>query len=219
VVEGGAIEAINLTLLESMPLLAVVAGIPALLASRWRTLGASIRAWLETPASTADLLVLAYGFLLTTVYIPRLPIHAQVTVRYLLALYPLLLYAGIRLPAVSKAIDASFATVVWTWTATVFIGTQLLYTYISLTALELGEALQLHALLGLVVALPLGVWSVVATLRGPRANSSIGGLTIGFAAGTGTVFLLLTGLAYFSYTGDFALPIADVVSDALSFGT
>jgi hypothetical protein len=49
-------------------------------------------------------------------------------------------------------------------------------------------------------------------LDSPRTGAAC----LGIAAGTTTVFLLLSGLVYFSYAGDYVLPLARLLSELLS---
>lgn len=209
--DGGA--AINLTVLESAPVLGALLALPAHLAVR-RPDRSAIERWLRSPAGATDALTTVYTLGLTLVYLPRLPLHAQVTVRYLLALFPILVYAIARLPAVRRAI-ARTRTFAWTALASTLVGGQLLIAGLVLLEATLGEAVQVHAWIGLAAALALGGWSVGATVL-DRPGSRVGAVCLGVATGAGIVFALLSGVMYFAYAGDFALPVGRLVGEALA---
>jgi len=210
--DGG--QAINLALVESMPLLAALAALPALAvrAARDRP---RLGRWLTSPAGQTDLLVGAYAMLVTLIYLPRLPLHAMVTVRYLVPLVPGLVYLLVRLSPVRRAVRTNPRPLLFAYAASVLIGGQVLLLALLLTAPSRGEAVQLHAWLGLATAVPLGAWALVATAT-DREAPRVGAVLLGLAAGTTTVFLLLSGLVYFAYAGDFALPLSQRVSEALA---
>ncbi|PSP88529.1 hypothetical protein BRC90_07265 [Halobacteriales archaeon QS_4_69_34] len=216
-VEGVAVrdggEAINLALLESAPVLGALLALPALVAVR-RPDRATIERWFRSPAGTTDALAGMYVLGLTLFYLPRLPLHAQITVRYLLPLFPVLLYVVTRVPAIRNAMTCT-RTFAWTFAGSSLLGGQLLLAGLALAEPTLGEAVQVHAWLGLVVALAVGGWAVVVTAT-DRHCDRLGAVCLGMAAGSGLVFLVLSGVSHFSYAGDFALPAGRVVGEALS---
>ncbi|WP_129112718.1 hypothetical protein [Halegenticoccus tardaugens] len=102
-------EAISLLLLELMPLLGGLAALPvAAAAALWRRSLASrgdLRgiarlgreaATAATPARMVDLFTLTFATLLALLFLLRLPLHAMVTVRYLLPPVPMLVYPLLR---------------------------------------------------------------------------------------------------------------------------
>lgn len=207
-------QAINMALLESMPLLA------ALTAAAWPLRPGlpdptACRRWLASPLGQTDLLVLTTTFLFTLIYLTRLPLHATVTVRYLVPIIPGLVYFLTRLSPVRAAIHRGGLVGVGAYIGTVLIGGQLLVLALLFLTPSLGEAIQLHAWIGLATALPLGGWALVATIT-DRDYARVGAVLLGVSAGATTVFLLLSGIDHFSYAGDFALPVMQRVSDALS---
>lgn len=212
--DGG--QAINLALLESMPLLAALAALPAVAVrnDRART---TVRAWLASPAGQTDLLVGTYTLLITLTYLPELPTFATVTVRYLVPILPGLVYLIIRLAPIRTAIQTAGRTLLFTYMVVVVIGGQLLVLVLLLLTPSLGEAIQLHAWFGLATALPLGAWALLTTVT-DREAPWVGAVLLGLAAGATTVFLLLSGFMHFSYAGDFALPLSQRVSEALALG-
>lgn len=214
-------QAIYLTVAESAPVVAgtVAALVPVLgairgprvrriadrstLASRLRSLrsGADL-----SPARSTDLFVCLVALLLTLVYLPRLPVHAQVTVRYLLPLYPLFVYAIARQRALRRVLDRHGRLAAWTWAGGVLLGSQVLVAIVVGGAFGRGEAVQVHAVLGLLAAVAVASTAVASTVD-ERADP-LTAIAFGVAAALGTDFLLVSGLAYFQY-GQYALPISE----------
>ncbi|WP_336361301.1 hypothetical protein [Haladaptatus sp. ZSTT2] len=205
-------EAINLSILESAPILGALTAFPVYAVQQFRTEN-RVRAWLSTPAGATDIFAFVYCVLLTAVYLPRLPLYATITVRYLLPVFPFLLYAVFRLPSVRRAVTTHPQPLAWAYAGTVLIGGQGLLLALLVQRPALGEAVQLHALLGIGVGVAFGLWSL-ASLRWPRADI-LGASLLGVVAGTGTLFLLLSGIEYFAYAGEFALPLSQWLSRLL----
>ena len=208
-------QAIRLTVLESAPILAGLAAAPVAAGLWVRRRGRTeLGSYLRSPAGVVDTVALASGVLFVCLFLPRLPLHAQVTVRYLHPLFLLGVYGLARLPAVRSAVTANLRTTGLTYGGTVFIGGQLVV--IALTAIDpgLGEAVQFHALLALATATVLAVWAVARTLS-ETVPERAGAVVLAIAAGVGTIFVLLSGIEYFAYAGEFALPVVRWVSAAL----
>jgi len=198
--------ATNLSLLESAPILAgVLAAIPALRSATPRSLYRDIR--------PADLFLLLFGGMFSLVYISRLPLHAQVTVRYLFPLCPLGVCLLVRLPIVRDALHAHWQTTLWSGAASVLVGGQLVL--VALIALDTGrgEAFQFHALLALALAVLLALWSLVGSI--PEHGDSIGATLLGLTAGSTSIFLLLVTVEYFGFDGAHALPMMRALADLL----
>jgi len=215
VAAGDNFQAITLTVIESAPVVATVVGTPVLLLSRldrgWR----SFRPDFESPLAVVDAFVVGYAFLLVCLYAPKLPTFAQVTVRYLHPIYPLAIYGAVRLPLVREVIDDHWRLGLWTFLATVLIGGQLVVIALSVIDPGLGEAVQFHALLGVATALVVAVWVVAASLS-TGVSRRAGAAALALATGVGTVFVLLSGLEYFDYAGDFALPVVRALTDLVA---
>jgi 4-amino-4-deoxy-L-arabinose transferase-like glycosyltransferase len=218
-------QTIYLTVLEAAP---VVAGVAAACAAGgvgvWRSvqsapqrfvtgLRARLGVFRTSPAATVDAFVvtLAASFLL--MYISRLPLHAQLTVRYLHPFYPLAVYVIARQASLQRVIATHWRSGLWTWAGGVLVGAQVFVVAVAAGSLGRGEAVQVHAFVGLVAAavFALATASSVLTDRFDRATAVAGGL----AAALGTDLLLLSGLAYFQY-GQYALPAAGWVADLLA---
>ncbi|PSP52328.1 hypothetical protein BRC67_05065 [Halobacteriales archaeon QH_3_68_24] len=167
----------------------------------------------SSPAGVADAFCLASGVLFLLMYLPVLPLHAQVTVRYLLMLYPLTVYGMVRQASLRRALGSNWRAALWTWAGGVLVGAQLFILAITAGSLGPGEAMQVHAFAGLAVAGAFGALAATAVVtdRVDRATAVAAGL----AAALGTDFLLLSGLVYFQY-GQYALPAAGWVADLLA---
>ena len=199
--------AINLTLLESLPLAGVAVALPTV-ARRWRRSAeldslAAVRARLATPARTADLFVLAYAILLTLLYLRRFPIHATLTVRYIYPLFPLALYAAARLPAVRAVVHERATLLGFVYAGGVLVGGQLTLAVVVANGYAVDEAMQGYALLGLVTASLLAGWATAAAFD--HLSSRLGAVLCGVA---GALSTNLMGLVAFYYFGDaFVLPV------------
>ncbi|WP_178916470.1 hypothetical protein [Natronomonas gomsonensis] len=199
-------EAIRLAFLEAMPLAAALLAVP-IIAVR-TDFGARLRSALEnrrlSALGTVDAFVAVYATALTLVYLPRLPLHATITVRYLLALFPIAVYALVRMGSVRRVLAERLYLAVFTYASGVLIGGQLLVVYLWVVDATRGEAVQTHALVGLGTAALLAGWTLFDT-TGRRADR-FGAVALGLAAASGTVFLLLAGLWHFAFVGGRALP-------------
>lgn len=219
----GASFSYNLAYLESMPLLgpAVLGTIHAVRHSNLlrnpRNVGSVL--FRDADASTRVLaLAGVYFSLMVLFYQERLPLHSTLTVRFLVPTMPLAVYAALRLPALRTVLIERFRTVGVTYAVTVLVGGELFAGVLVLLSPTVGEAVQLHALIALVMAGTLSAWCILVSLDGrwlPARNAGrVGAVLLGTTAGTTTVFLLLSGWMHFPY-GDYALPIFDALSELL----
>jgi len=210
--------AVNLSVLESMPLLGAVVVYP-LLAVRRLARGVSLRrprlAGQTAPVTVVDAFTVVYVLLLLGLALTTLPLHHMFTMRYLHPLYAVGIYWVIRLPAVRRALETAG------WSATVGFGTAVLTgvpLYLGAIAvgdLVLGEAVQLYALAALTVAAGVGCWVLLDTAVG--GFEATGAAVLGVAAGLTAVYLLVSGVTLFPDTGDFLLPLSRAVSERLHF--
>jgi len=199
--------AINLAFVEALPLAGAVVAAPVVAARRWgRSNTASLRDRLATPHATADLFALAYGVLLTLLYLRRFPIHASITVRYIYPLFPLAVYAVARLPAARAVVHEQGQTLAFTYAGGVLVGGQLTLALVVANGYGVDEAMQGYALLGIAVAGLLAVWSLAAALgqRGTR----FGAVLFGLAGAVTTNVLCL--VAYYYFGRAFLLPLVPV---------
>ena len=209
VAERDAGEAIRLTVLEAMPLAAGLVAVPVVAARldlRERAAAVRRRPWPRPSAlRTVDAFAVVYVVALLLVYLPRLPVHASLTVRYLLACYPLAVYGLARLPSVRRVLRERTRLLAATAASALLVGGQLLVLYQSAIDATMGEAVQTHALVGLATAGLLGAWAVADGLGWRRDR--LGAVALGLAAAAGTAFVLLAGLWHFSFVGPRALPL------------
>lgn len=217
----GTDQAINLTVLESAPILAALVALPAVAVARLRShprLPSADR--LAGPTGAVGVSIAVFSLLLTLVYIERLPLYAQVSVRYLAPLYAIGVVGIVLATPAGRAITAHLRTFVWSFCATVLLGSQGLLVVVVRLDFALGEAFQFHALLGLAVGGALALWTLssVATDRFDR----FGAVLLGLTAGAGAIFSLFVVVAYagdigrYPAGGEQFLPLFRVISDLVS---
>ncbi len=198
---------INLALLEPAPVLgaciaAVVGGVHA---GHER-----LRATLDA----TDALAVLFGVGFVLIYNGKLPLNTQVTVRYLLVLYPLGILLLARSATVRGLLNTHRSELVWSYTAGVAVGGQLLVAYLVIGQYAVGEAARIHALLGVVLGIAVAVTSTASAFD-ERARP-VAAVALGLAGAAGTVFFLLATLSHFAFVGEYVLPVAGALSDLLS---
>lgn len=214
IAEDAGNEAINLALVEVMPLLAVLLASPVTVARTIWT-RSSIRKWLASPVGYTDIFIAVYSGLIVLAYLPRSLGQAQVTVRYFLPILPGLVYFIVRQPQIRLATRSNGRILLFSYVIGVFIGGQLLILILLINTLSLGEAVQLHALIGLGLAFLVGTWTIISSIS-ENMPPRIGAVCLGFAGAATTVFILLSGIVYFAYAGHFTLPVMQWLSELLS---
>ncbi|MDS0281553.1 hypothetical protein [Haloarcula onubensis] len=202
-------ESVNLSLLESAPVLGALVGGLSALGRRLRDRPRLTR--LPEAGTVVDAFAILLCTSLTLLYASRLPIHAQLTVRYLFPLFPLGVYLLVRLPVVRTTLHTHWRLFAWSTAGTVLIGGQLIAVAVFATAVGLGEAFQLHALLALATATPLAAWSLLGRSDG-RAGQA-GAVLVGVATGLSTVFVLLVALEYYSIGDSHLLPMVRLLAE------
>lgn len=207
-----AAGAINLSVLESMPLVGLIVTAPLAWYHRVR---ARDRFSIEspTPERATEVLAVVYLLLLFLIYVPSLPLHAMITVRYLHPVYPIAVFFLAQLHVVRRTVREAGETLAFSYAGFVLLGGQLFVLVLYASATTIGEAVQLHALLALVAAVLLVCWGVTATAVDGYYRA--GAVTVGFAGAVTTAFLLLTIYLYFDYGSVWVLPLSRVVADAL----
>jgi hypothetical protein len=206
----GLFKSINLSLLESMPLLGALAAGPVL---AWRRLRAGGRGWRGRPVAVTDAFVLVLTVLWVGLYLGRLPLHHQYTVRYLHPLYVVGLYLLVRAGPVRTALATRPRVAVSAYLATVVAGTALYLVALGLLRPVLSEVVQLYGVVAAVLGLGVAGWGVVAAVRG--VDRRVGAGVVGVAAGAVTVYLLVGGFVAFAYTDNYLLPLGRTVAEAL----
>jgi len=203
---------VNLTILESAPVLAAIIGwIPTL----WRR-----RDSISTPKrilsgrTVVDVFAVAVILATTFQYASRLPVHAQLTVRYLLVLYPLGIYLLVRLPVVRRTLEGNWGAFAWTTAATVLIGGQLLAVGVFLTARGPGETIQFHGVVALVLAIPLSL--LVLLGRSDGVVGSLGAVLLGITTGASAAFTILVVIEYYSLGNTHLLPVVRAFAELVT---
>lgn len=204
-------EAVNLSLLESAPVLLALAGVVASLRGRRRR--PSIPSRILSGPRVVDIFAILLLLGVTLQYASRLPIHAQITVRYLFPLYPLGIYLLIRLPVLRATLAENYRLFAWTVAGSIAVGGQLVVVVVALTTNGLGEAFQFHALLSLAVAIPLGVWAVAGSSDG--WSGRVGAVLLGVTTALPALFGLLTAVEYYALGDTHALPMVRALGELL----
>jgi hypothetical protein len=198
-------ETLELTILESAPLLAVLGLVPLritrITAADLRRLPARLR---SEPIRTTDLFALVYVSVFWVLYLPRLPLHSTITVRYLAPTVPILVYAVCRLRPVREVVTETAPLLAATAVAsavglTAFFG-------LALAGASPGTAMQAHAVVNLAVATAVLGWGVAADRV--RLDPRLGAVLLGTAIGVTAAFLLLSGVEYLGHGRQFALPLS-----------
>ena len=202
-------ESVNLTVLESAPVLGAMAGVVPV---AWRRLrSASLPSRILSGRRAVDLFAVVFVVALTLQYASRLPIHAQVTVRYLFPVFPLGVYLLCRLPTVRMALQENLRLFGWTLGAATCIGGQLLVVVVFTSVVGIGEAFQLHALLALATAGPLAVWGLAG--RGDGTFGRVGAVLLGLGTAVSTLFVLLLAVEYYSLGNAHLLPVVRTAAE------
>lgn len=208
-------EAYELTVLEALPLAGALAWLPVAAVRGLRDgLGPAasrLRAGLADPVRQTDLLAGGFALTLVTVYLPLLPLFSTITVRYVVPALALVLYVVFRLAPVRAGVREAGRSLAVAYGATVLFGG--LGVIAALWALDpaTGEAVQLHALVGIAAAAIVGATTATWPLhRRPRLVAA----SLGLAAGATTVFLGLAALSYFA-DGNHALDLVRIAADVV----
>ncbi|WP_324758756.1 hypothetical protein [Haloarcula montana] len=204
-------EAVNLAILESAPILAATVGVLPAVWRRRESLGLPSR--VLSPTRVVDSFAVLAALGVCGLYLSRLPLHAQVTVRYLFVLYPLGIYLLFRTPSVRDALDQYLRSFAWALAVTVLLGGQLLVVFVALSVNGIGEAFQLHALLALGSAAPLAAWGLFG--RSDGWFGRVGAGLFGVATGLTTIFAWLTVVEYYALGNAHALPIVRYIGQLL----
>lgn len=206
-------QTVELTILETTPILGVFLGLPIFIMRRLRSVS-SFREYTQKPTVQTDFIAISYVILLTLIYLPALPIHAMVTVRYLVPTIPFAIYGVCRLSAVRRAITSAPHVLSWTYAVSVLIGGQFAVVLLVLEAPTPGEAFQLHALCGLSFAVLLGLW-IICELISNRQWPRLGAALLAVAAASTTVFILLARWEYFAMGNSQALAITRLLAEGI----
>lgn len=205
--QASQFRGINLSLLEGAPVLGAVvgAGVVGVRSGVGR---------LHRALDATDALTVAVALVFVLIYNPKLPLNTQVTVRYLLILYPLGIVLLARSTVVRTLLDDHWSTLLWAYVCGVAIGGQLLLAYLVVGQYAVGEAARVHALLGFGLGIAVALTSLGSV--SDRRLEPAAAATLGLAGATATVFFLLATLWHFGFVGEYVLPIAGALSDVLA---
>jgi hypothetical protein len=209
---GNDTMAANLSLLEAAPL---IAGLLAFLPDQLRKPSEGVINEIQTRTDPSDWFLLIAAVCYTLMYLSRLPIHAQVTVRYLFPLYPLAIYAIVRGTSIGSIVGSQWRPFAWTYAFSVLIGGQLLLVGFWVLGVSRGEAFQAHALLALGIATPLGIWALLAPRTGRWRTT--GAVLTALATASATLFVAFATLEYFTTGTSNFLPIIHELARFVSF--
>jgi hypothetical protein len=206
----------ELSVLESMPLLAALIGLPVAGVRRAhrRVTGERRGSVAATTPGKTDVLVGTIAVAFTVVYLSRLPLQGQLTVRYLFVLYPLGVYAIARSGPVRDAVQAAPRQLL-AWSAIGLAGTLLAGPVVSSgLGLARAEAVQAHAIVHLGLAVLLGAVVIGRLVAPDRYRPAWLAGALGVVAGSTTAYYVLAALAYFSAT--FALDATRILAEWVS---
>ncbi|MDZ7746894.1 MAG: hypothetical protein U5K28_10450 [Halobacteriales archaeon] len=196
-------ETIELTLLETAPVLAALVAAPGYYLRE--QLGrdgtgsslAGIRRRLslptDDPARATDLFAVVFTVLFSLVYLPRLPVHGMITVRYLIPTVPLFIYGVARLAPVRAVVTDATALLGRATLLAFGLGLAGLLVLGPVAQPSVGTAMQAHA----VVNLAIGAL-VVGWLLGRPDDTRLGAVALGCAAAGAALFVFATGFEYFA---------------------
>ena len=207
-------ETVELTVLEVAPMLGTLVAIPIVLGKRGLESGGGklrgrLTAIRSTPRYQTDLFAGTLVAAFTLLYLPRLPLYSQITVRYLVPIMPVAVYGVMRLPAVRRSLTTNVREFIDAYVGATVVGiVGVIAVFVAIDP-AIGEAMQFHALLNLIAA---GIAAAVVVLDtvidGPDLPIAT---AIGTAGGAATTLYVLAGIEYITY-GQFALPVAEWLS-------
>lgn len=203
-------ETIDLTLLESAPLLAALVALPVVrLRRRLQSFRLMPTDW-TTPHRATDLFAIAFAVVFTLPHLGRLPLHSTVTVRYLVPVVPLLVYGVFRLAPVQQVIRSAPRTVARTALIATVLGGLAWTAVFTILAPGPGGLMQAHAVSNLGVAALVVGWLVARP-----DDEGLGAVVLGLATAAMCLFLLGTGFEYFADGREYLLPAARLLETAI----
>jgi uncharacterized membrane protein YgcG len=208
-------EAVELALLEVLPLAGTLLAVPALATSwlrrRISEVGDDRRLRTRPSPDPVDLLAAGMATVFVLVYLPLVPLKSMVTLRYLLPAMPLVVYLVCRLGPVRTAVAEETERLARGYLATLAIGGLGYLIVFGVIDPAVGEALQFHALVGLATA----AVALVAVASWP-VHRDARAVAVGLAvpAAATTLFLCSAALWQFQY-GTYAVDLARIVAESL----
>jgi 4-amino-4-deoxy-L-arabinose transferase-like glycosyltransferase len=195
---------LELTLLESAPIVAGLFAAPIAIRARSVPTRATPGLLRRDPVRATDLFAAAYVAVFGLLYLPQLPLHSTITVRYLIPTVPFLVYGVCRLEPVHRVAEREGGRL-----AALAIGltvAAIAFAAVALAGVGPGTAMQAHGVANLAVAGLFLAW-LVAALR-TDLDPRVGAAVVALVLAASVAFLLLSGVEYFGHDRQFALPIA-----------
>lgn len=196
---------VNLAVLEAAPVLGAVVAAVVSVARR-------IHAFRRVTATDALAVALTVAFIL--LYASRLPLNTQLTMRYLLPVYPLGAILLARSAVIGRLLADNYRPLLWFYGTGVAIGGQLFFVALVAGNYATAEAARVHALIGLGLGIAVAVITT-ASVFDDRART-VAAAALGLAGAAATVFFLFATLQYFSFVGEYILPVVGKVSELLA---
>ena len=195
---------LELTLLESAPIVAGLFAAPIAIRARAVPTRATLGLLRHDPVRATDLFAATYVAVFGLLYLPQLPLHSTITVRYLIPTVPFLIYGVCRLEPVHRVAEHEGGRL-----AALAIGltvAAVAFAALALAGVGPGTAMQAHGVAHLAVAGLFLAW-LVAALR-TDLDPRVGAAVLALVLAASVAFLLLSGVEYFGHDRQFALPIA-----------
>lgn len=151
-----------------------------------------------------------------TLYFPVLPLHSQLTVRYLLPVVPALLFLLAARPTVGRSVGAAGRSLAAGYLGALVVGATAVAVAFPALDPAVGEAMQLHGLVNLAACVALA-----ATTAGARAgfitDNMVPAAALGVAGAATTLLAVRMQLVYFEYSS-YAAPVVRAVADLFGGG-
>jgi len=192
-------ETIELTLLETAPLLAALVAAPGYYLRRWLTQRRlrvrlpSVSTLRTDPARATDLFAVVFVVVFSLVYLPRLPVHGTVTVRYLIPTVPLLVYGVARLAPVQAVVTEATDTLARATLLAFGLGLALLVAIGPVFQPSVGAVMQAHAVVNLATGGLVAGWLLVRP-----DDTRLGAVALACATAAAALFVFATGFEYFA---------------------
>jgi len=195
---------VELALIEAAPVVAGLLAAPVALCGRRLPSRAAFGRVRRDPIRATDLFAAAYVAVLGLLYLPRLPLHSTITVRYLVPVVPFLVYGVCRLEPVHRVAEREGERLAALAVAATVGGVAL--AAVALAGVDPGTAMQAHAVANLAVAGLFAAW--LAAALATDLDARVGAAVLALVLAASVAFLLLSGIEYFGQGRGFALPVA-----------
>lgn len=205
-------ETIELTLLETAPVLAALVAAPGYYLRRWltqrrlRLRPPSVSTLRTDPARATDLFAVVFVAVFSLVYLPRLPVHGTITVRYLIPTVPLLVYGVARIAPVRAVVTEASETLARATLLAFGLGLAALVALGPVFQLSVGAVMQAHAVANLAIAALVVGWLLLRP-----DDTRLGAVALGCAAAAAALFVFATGFEYFAADRSYVFAVARLI--------